>query len=465
MSQPQVRVLVVDDDVGSRSSMALYLRSAHFDVKTAGDGEKALRALADHEFDIVLLDLNMPTLDGMSVLQIVRGHYSPSVLPIIITTANNASSVLARAMDLGANDYVNKPLDPTELLARIKHHVRMKTAVAEVTGVEPAVTTLGIPRSEQVTGPVEVGTVLGGKYKLVKVIGTGGYGTVYRAEHLGLGSSVAVKVMASAGLAGDEALARFQREGTILGRMNHPNVVHVFDIDSRGDSAYMVMELLTGGTLTDEVHKHKMLTPLRAAEIAITVCAVLYEAHSEGLVHRDIKPDNIFLHRERGRETIKVLDFGIAKFTATVGNTQNLTREGTVVGTPAFMSPERLSGAALEPRSDVYSVGVMLYYMLTGVHPFTVEGNELLALGIKILSEEPEPIRNHRPEIGEVLAQVVHNAMAKSPRVRPTADLLASQLARSVGVDSLAATTRSGGKASMFDALLRAVRDMQRKQG
>jgi serine/threonine protein kinase len=308
---------------------------------------------------------------------------------------------------------VIKPLDVPVVIARIEAQLRGREtrAAAEPPSAEPA-----------------TDTVLAGKYRLESVIGSGAFGTVYRAHHLGLDHRVAVKVLKAGSAPTPEAAERFRREGVAACRVRHPNAVTVMDFGvTAGGSPFLVMEHLEGRSLDDEFARTAPMSATRCAEIVVPLCGVLAEAHQVGILHRDIKPANVFLHRSRIGETVKILDFGIAKL---VDAGQNLTVEGGIVGTPAYMAPERFRGAVLDGKSDVYSLGVMLYQMLSGRLPFESQDSDLLAVAMMHLNEEPARISGVPPAVEEVLRA----ALVKDPARRPGAMELAMALAAATGI-------------------------------
>ena len=271
-------------------------------------------------------------------------------------------------------------------------------------------------------------TVLAGKYLLESVIGSGAFGIVYRARHLGLDHRVAVKVLNAAASA--SAAERFRREGVAACRVRHPNAVTVMDFGvTAGGAPFLVMEHLDGRGLDAEIARAAPMPEARCAEIVLPLCGVLAEAHQVGILHRDIKPANIFLHKSRIGETVKVLDFGIAKL---VDSGQSLTVEGGIVGTPAYMAPERFRGGTLDGKADVYSLGVMLYQMLSGRLPFDGgPDGDLLAMAMMHLNEEPPPLKSG---VSPAVESVVRAALAKDPARRPGAMDFGIALARATGM-------------------------------
>jgi hypothetical protein len=274
------------------------------------------------------------------------------------------------------------------------------------------------------------GTVLDDKYRLQEKIGSGNFGTVYRGEHIFLHHQVAVKVFRPAiGQIAPETLDRFRLEGISACRINHPNAVTVLDFDvSAGSLAYLVMELLHGRSLADELRLAGKITPVRCAMIAAAVCDVLAEAHAADIVHRDIKPGNVFLHQIRSDEVVKVIDFGIAKLTdpSAASDAQAATVRGMVVGTPAYMAPERMLDQPYDGRADVYSVGVMMYEMLSGHLPFRDDDGKW-SIAKNIVSA-PKSLTAADSDVDEEMEAIVFDAVAKSPDQRPTARALGARL-------------------------------------
>jgi serine/threonine protein kinase len=218
--------------------------------------------------------------------------------------------------------------------------------------------------------------ILAGQYQVLEKIGTGGMGSVYKASQPAMNRMVAIKILHPK-LAGRKDLtSRFRREARAMSQLTHPNTVKVFAFGELEDdgSLYIVMEMLEGKNLNQVVRREGPLAPERAIPIMVQVCGALQEAHDLGIVHRDLKPENIFLSRQGGiNDYPKVLDFGLAKVTERQMQPGSiiLTQEGMVFGTPEFMSPEQAQGKTLDARSDIYSLAVILYELLTGKLPFT----------------------------------------------------------------------------------------------
>jgi tRNA A-37 threonylcarbamoyl transferase component Bud32 len=251
--------------------------------------------------------------------------------------------------------------------------------------------------------------VLNDRYEVDKPLGRGGMAQVFRGTDRVLGRTVAIKVLDQKHRDDAKFVTRFRREAQAAAGINHPNVVSVFDTGSEDGLHYIVMEYVDGETLDDVLSREKVLLPERVVAIAEPVAQALDAAHQKGMVHRDVKPGNIMLDRSG---TVKVVDFGIARAAAD----DTLTQTGIVLGTAAYLSPEQAQGVAVDPRSDVYSLGCVLYEMVTGRKPFT--GDSALAIAYKHVREDPAPPSQVNPDIPPELEAVVMTAMAKDPGQR-----------------------------------------------
>jgi serine/threonine-protein kinase len=257
---------------------------------------------------------------------------------------------------------------------------------------------------------VEPGRVLAGRYRLLERLGRGGFGVVWRAEDAVLEREVAVKTLALA--APDEtALARFEREARALARLDHPNVVAVFDSGFDGGTAYMVMQLVSGPSLATVLAEEGPLPIDRELDYGAQAAAGLAAAHAAGLVHRDVSPANLLL--DRG-DVVKLVDFGIARL---VEGSMTLTATGTVFATPGYVAPEQAEGRPADARSDLYALGCVLYALLTGDPPFLAEH----PLGViqQHLTQPPLPLPARRADVPAELDRLVRALLAKDPRDRP----------------------------------------------
>jgi len=264
---------------------------------------------------------------------------------------------------------------------------------------------------------MDVPQVIAGRFRIERVIGTGGMGTVYLATHLGLERPVAVKIIKRE-FAGDRDVAqRFLREARTMAKLRHQNAATIFDAGNLPDGRYfIIMEFVEGETLSQALEREGSFSPTRSVQVATEICDVLEEAHRLGIIHRDLKPSNIMLS-ERG---VCVLDFGVAKVLVSSAEstaTHASTGSGQIVGTPRYMSPEQCLGQRVGARSDLYSLGVLLYEMLAGRPPFIDPLQS--ALLVKQATAAPPPLPKLRQDIQRPLALAVHSLLAKRPEDRP----------------------------------------------
>jgi len=263
-----------------------------------------------------------------------------------------------------------------------------------------------------------IGQTLASKYRIEELINEGGMGAVYRGTHVLMDKVVAIKVLHPSLAADDKIVARFSREAKAASRISHPHALNVTDFgEDENGIVFLVMEYLKGETLKEVIHKDGPMPIERAVEIIRQVCGALEAAHAEGVVHRDLKSDNIMLLDMGDGDWAKVLDFGIAKITEKVGQDPALTAPNLIIGTPQYMSPEQCSQAAnIDSRSDIYSLGVIIYEMLVGHVPFT--GESPTAIMMKHLQEPPPSVLEERKDLPAAVGRVVMQAMAKRPEYR-----------------------------------------------
>ncbi len=265
-------------------------------------------------------------------------------------------------------------------------------------------------------GTLQSGQVLGRRYVIRGRLGEGGWGAVYSATQMDLGRQVAVKVLHTDVALSSEGLARFEREARAAAALGHPNIAQVTDFQAQqGEPPFLVMELLTGQTLSAALASTPKMPVARVAWIAHQILAALEAAHGAGIVHRDVKPDNVFLVSVSGlADFVKLLDFGIAKLAE--DSKQQMTGTGAMMGSPAYMAPEQVRGLPVDARTDLYALGATMYRALTGVLPF--EATNLHALMLSITERPFTPITQVEPSVDPAFAAVVERALHKDPAAR-----------------------------------------------
>lgn len=425
-------ILIVDDNPVNLKLLSSMLVKHNFHVKAAINGRRALAQTQFMKPELIMLDISMPDIDGYEVCRQLKANETTRDIPIIFISALDEVIDKVKAFQVGGVDYVTKPFQFEEVLVRIETQLQMSRLQKELISKNEAL----LRKNEELLqanrranlifsalSEMLPGSILDGKYRLEKKIGEGGFGAVYQATHLGLNRSVAIKIFQPSRHTDMlKEQNRFRLEGISACRVNHPNAISILDsgLTSEGVT-YLVMELLEGTTLAQELRQKKKLSTMRCAEVLLPVCEVLDVAHKAGIIHRDIKPENIFLHQTPNGEIIKLVDFGIAKlFGDTNDEFDSLTMPGTVIGTPAYMSPERLSNQSYDGKADVYSLGVMLYQMLSGQVPFKANEGDPLVVSLLQMTQEPIPLREVNPEVPQAIADVVHKTLNKKPAQRPS---------------------------------------------
>jgi serine/threonine-protein kinase len=267
---------------------------------------------------------------------------------------------------------------------------------------------------------LEPGTLLAERYRIESLLGEGGMGAVYRAEHVHMHKAVAIKVLHPSMTSSPEVLARFEREAVAAAKIDHPNVAHATDFGRLPDgSFYLVLEHVPGESLRDVVGRGR-LEPRRALGIARQIALAIGAAHAKGIVHRDLKPENVMLvQRDGAPDFVKVLDFGIAKVEPTEGDAsaRPLTRVGAVMGTPDYMPPEQALGQKVDLRADLYALGVILYELLAGRRPF--EGGVVTVMREHVTAPVPPLPEEILPNVDARAQGLIRELMAKSPESRP----------------------------------------------
>lgn len=419
------RVLVADDDVIARMILHRALGSAGYDVTVARDGIEAWRLVqAAPGPGIYLLDWAMPGIDGVELCRRIREDPSRHASYIALLTGKDAEDDVVRGFEAGADDYLTKPVRMRELAARLRAGLRGRGLDAAATPPRSTPSRDGSPAPlRSVPSPSSGGDgtkrIGGGKYVLKGLVGSGGMGIVWRAQHVALGTPVAIKLIRPAYARDRESVRRFRIEAQAAARLDTPHVVRVYDY-SEDDPPFIAMELLTGSSLADVIDRRGPLPAREVVRIVSQVARGLSAAHGAGIVHRDLKPENIFLATTTDsppdEPLVKILDFGVAKLLGApaVGPT---TQAGHVLGTPAFMAPETLTGETpAGPATDLWALACSTFAAMTGNDPF--EGGRIGDLVLQICVRPlPVPSEVH-PGVARGFDAWFARACARDPQQR-----------------------------------------------
>ena len=478
----KARVLVVDDEAGNRDLLARRLQREGYAVVAAAGGHEALALMGKGGVDVVLLDVMMPDLDGFAVLERLKADAASHDVPVIMISALDDLSAIARCIEAGAVDYLPKPFEPAILRARLAASLAEKRfrdqekdlvrALGVVTAAATAVeagayqpgqlgaiaqrgdavgrlarvmdrmaTEVGERESrlrsrvEQLRDEIGVaqqtrdfavapqddrlkaGETFAGRYQIETVLGRGGMGTVYRARDTELNEIVAIKTLRPELVEEEDSRERFKDEIRLTRRITHRNVVRTHDFGESDGLWFLTMEYVEGLTARQLLDSRGRLAAQSVLAIGTQLAESLVVAHATGVIHRDIKPQNLLLDAEG---VLKVMDFGVARLAE---STSRHTQDGLIVGTPAYMSPEQLTGDAVDARSDLYSAGVVLYELLTGQLP--LEAPTVMALFSKVLADEPARPRTIVADVPPALEELVMQLLAKRAEDRvPSAAVL-----------------------------------------
>jgi CheY-like chemotaxis protein/tRNA A-37 threonylcarbamoyl transferase component Bud32 len=390
-------ILIIDDDDATLKLASLYLSRAGYRVEECLDSMQALASIGANRPELVLCDIHLPGLDGYGLLSALRAQPNTEALPVILMTAHADHPGFRKGMKLGADDYLTKPLDREELLDAVA--ARLLRARTHSTGAAPA-------PAEAAPDPGDLsGVTRLTDYKLVRKIAEGGMSSIYLADQKSTGRRVVLKLFPLKKGMPQEAIDRFVQEHKMLERLHHPNIVEIYAQGFNDEHLYIAMEYFQNGSLNE--HLQGALPEAKAFEYAIQIAKGLEAAHRAGIVHRDLKPENIMVRKDG---TLALTDFGIAK---DLNAGSSMTVHGEVMGTPSYVAPEQAQGLPVGPAADVYSLGVMLFQMLTGKKPY--QAND----PANILYQH---INSPIPRLPEDLAQwqdLINFLMTKSPQTRP----------------------------------------------
>ncbi len=469
-------ILVVDDQEDNRAVLERRLRRQGHTVESAAGGLSALEMLGREQFDLVLLDVLMPDLDGFAVLERMKAGAATRDIPVIMISALDDTASVVRCIERGAEDHLPKPFDPVLLRARISACLEKKRlrdveleylrevgrVIQAATAVEAgsyengalaqvaqrgdelgrlarvfdamanqvraredrlkeqvAALRLEIGEARQTTRQaaprgalsLPTGELFAGRFEVLEEIGSGGMGMVYRALDRELGEQVAIKTLRPELLQDTSLVERFKSEIRLARHISSKHVVRTHDIGERDGVYYLTMEYVEGITVRELLDTRGRLGIAPTLAIASQLAQSLVAAHEQGVIHRDIKPQNLLLD---GAGVLKVMDFGVARL---AGGSAGLTEAGMLVGTPSYMAPEQMLGETFDERIDLYATGVVLFECLLGRLPF--EANSAVALIARVLRDQPPVPTAIDPEIPPAFSDLVVRLLAKDPEQRP----------------------------------------------
>ncbi|GEM_PF-3324351 len=399
------KILVIDDEESIRMLLEDLLTGQGMEVITAENGVEGVRRTFNDVPEVVLTDILMPDMDGITFIQRVRNKIPARKLPIIVVSALGMEKNVVQAFKAGATDYLVKPFRHSELLARVQ--------VALGQRVDPKnVEYVGREGTGEREIPIRSGSVLDmGKYRILSEIGAGGMGTIYHAVHAGYGIEVALKVLNAEMGKDRNNIMRFLREVRIATQMSHPHIVDVYDVGFSGEWYYYAMEMLPSTSLQSRVREDGWLEETDVLGVGGQLASALVHMHEAGFMHRDVKPDNVIFE---STGSVKLIDFGLA----CAADDARLTREGSFIGTPGFVAPENIEAyQPPDPTSDVYSLGATLFFAATGRSPFQGKGGATAKLTAQVTERPPAP-RALNPVVSEAFSDLILRMMEPDPAKR-----------------------------------------------
>jgi CheY-like chemotaxis protein len=351
------RILLAEDYDDLRDMITELLEQQEHVVEPYNNGRDAQQSLKSKDFDLVICDWDLPEVPGVDIIRKYRAEGGKC--PVLLISGKKALSDKEAGFEAGADDYLTKPFHPKELTARVKALLR-RAELLTPKAFEP--------------GILESGTLFADRYEIISLLGRGSSGIIYRANHIFLNRTVALKVLHPQLVSESESVARFKREAQAVSCLSHPNIVAVYDFGiTSGGLPYLVMDFADGETLAQRIYDRDHLPLEESLPIFMQACVALAHSHERGVIHRDVKPGNMILVKDKdGNDTLKIVDFGIAKV-ARGGVAMQVTQNGDILGSPLYMSPEQCMGQELDARTDIYSFGCVMHMTLLGREPFIGE--------------------------------------------------------------------------------------------
>lgn len=400
------KILVVDDAPDLRDNVVVLLKLDKHVVDEAERASDALALMGKAEYDLLVLDWELPDMSGVDLCRQYREK--GGIGGVLVVSGRTSAVDKSDALDAGADDYVTKPYSVRELRSRVNALLRRTSGASSSRRTDQ---TIAKPAVLNYTGQT-----LSGRYFIHEMLGKGGMGVVYRAEHIHLKRPVAVKVLNKNNVIDERDVKRFELEARVTSSLNHPSLVQVYDFGFTDDEApFIVMEYLQGKTLAEILKENGRVYHVTATCIFVQLCNALAHAHEANLVHRDIKPSNVIIAGSPKSPTVKLLDLGLSKLLLPSAEHEDLTIRGEIFGSPLYMSPEQWLTRPIDARSDMYSMGCLIYETLTGEVPF--KGSGFMDTGFKHMNEFPRLLREICPEaaIPSALEDITLKLLAKNP--------------------------------------------------
>lgn len=433
----KISVIIVEDHATTRVGLRVEL-SQEPDivvVDVAGTVDEAIRKCVVLRPDVILLDLHLPDSAGPKSLV---STFVP-LGRVLVFSGEGTKNVIRRVLDLGAAGFVSKSDSTAQLISKIRNIMSSESART----IPPA--EAGPAAIQELTPEFEdpiIGKIIDERYRISEVLGFGSYSVVYKGADLQSNRPVAVKILHAHLALIKESAGRFHREAEACSRLKHPNIATVYahGITDYGQP-YLAMEYVTGTSLGAELDRLRKLPAERVVGIARQICAGLNAAHGQGIVHRDIKPANIHLAHDN---VVKILDFGLVKVISGEESALNsLTAEGSTIGTPCYMSPEQCQGEAIDGRSDIYSLGCLMFELLSGRRLF--DGATVVDVLLNHINTKPDFQPLVDANVPKSIITIIDRAVQKDPKAR-------FRSAREMGYQlGLTAETTENKRMSIFD--------------
>jgi serine/threonine protein kinase/CheY-like chemotaxis protein len=422
-----INILVVDDDKDFQNLIVSALQDEGFRTVSASNGREALDMIQTDKPLFMILDLLMPEMTGEELCKIIKENPLLRDIIVFVLSASDDIETKVACLEIGANEFLVKPVHPREIAVRIKRFMRMidefRNAPPVVSAV-PAVdrpifvpTTLDKDKSH---GTIDVGLTSQdsfarikakyGIYKIETLIGSGGMGYVFKAFDEPLDRFVAIKILSKRLSGSPQFIERFRREAKLLASIDHPGIAHIFSFGEEEGECYFAMQWCPGGSLADLIRKKGRIELLPSLDIILQCAQALEAASKKGIVHRDIKPNNLLFDEN---QHIQIVDFGLASGEQI---SSRVTQVQEFLGTPSFMAPEQAQSAAVDHRADIYALGITMYFMMYGTHPF--EASSAIEMVIKHASEPFPPHNDLGGRIPSAAYEIIQKMTQKNPADR-----------------------------------------------